>query len=75
MGEFENLSADLVEIQSQLAFQEDTIATLDRALTAQQQELIILRRQLALLGQRLDEQGSSSEASPPALAQERPPHY
>lgn len=67
----------LSELQSQLAFQDDTIAALNDALAQQQRELLTLRRQLELLKQRQDEQAAAldqgSEEAAPAL--ERPPHY
>jgi SlyX protein len=64
-----------MEVQSQLAFQEDTIAALNEALAAQQQEIITLRRQLTLLKQRQDEQAVQLDQGGSAPAQEKPPHY
>ena len=66
----------LQELQSQLAFQDDTIAALNDAVSAQQQEILLLRRQLELLKQRQDEQAAALEEIPGAdVASERPPHY
>ena len=62
------------ELQSQMAFQEDTVRALNEALVSQQQEMLILRRQLELLKQRLDEQGQRPDDGPGA-AEEKPPHY
>ncbi len=69
------MASDLIEVQSQLAFQDDTIQALNSALTLQQQELLVLRRQIELLKQRQDEQGSGldDDQSPPVT--EKPPHY
>ncbi len=75
MEDVEKLASDLVEVQSQLAFQEDTITALNTALTRQQQEIIILRRQLEMLKQRQEEQSASPEQSAPPIGDERPPHY
>jgi len=75
VGDYEKLAAELVEVQSQLAFQEDTITVLNASLALQQREIIQLRRQLELLKQRQDEQASHSDevSSPPV--DEKPPHY
>jgi SlyX protein len=66
----------LHEVQSQLAFQEDTIATLNNVLAEQQRELLRLRRQLELLKQQQDEHAATLADFPGgAQGQERPPHY
>lgn len=66
----------LHELQSQLAFQEDTITSLNDALARQQRELILFRRQLELLKQQQDEQAEKLEELPGGPpAGERPPHY
>jgi SlyX protein len=75
-AELDELKTALAEVQSQLAFQEDTVESLNAALASQQQEILTLRRQLALLKQRLDEQAALREAAPDgAGADEKPPHY
>ena len=74
--EIEQLRRDLMELQSQLAFQEDTVQTLSAAMAVQQQEILVLRRQLELLKQRQDEQSARyapDEEAAPEL--EKPPHY
>ncbi|MCL4106620.1 UNVERIFIED_CONTAM: hypothetical protein GTU68_009754 [Idotea baltica] len=48
---------------------------LNAVLTAQQQEILVLRRQIELLKQRQDEQGSGLGDDEPAAAMEKPPHY
>ena len=75
MAESDDLVAQLAEVQSQLAFQEDTLATLNEALASQQQDILQLRRQLELLKQRQDEQAVQLETGPSAAAIEKPPHY
>ena len=64
----------LMEVQTQLAYQEDTVRALNEALADQQREILLLRRQLQLLKQRQDEQGDGGQASAPP-GQEKPPHY
>ncbi|QFU76226.1 SlyX family protein [Halioglobus maricola] len=74
MTELEQVQQQLIELQSQLAFQDDTIASLNEALTEQQQEILVLRRQMTLLKQRQDEQAATL-GSGEAPTQEKPPHY
>ena len=74
--EVDKLKRDVEELQSQLAFQEDAVKSLDGALARQQQEILTLRRQVELLHQRLREQLAAQEGGqnlPPV--EEKPPHY
>ena len=76
MVDSEELARQLVDLQTQLAFQEDTIGALNEALAAQQQEILTLRQQVALLKQRQDEQAAQlDEAGSAGPADEKPPHY
>jgi len=72
LGEIDEVKRLLVDVQTQLAYQEDTVRQLNEALAAQQQEVLVLRRQLQLLKQRQDEQGPAAAIAP---LDERPPHY
>ena len=75
-ADLDDLKTALAELQSQLAFQEDTVQALNDALASQQQEILVLRRQVELLKQRLDEQAAGQEqtvAGP--IEEEKPPHY
>lgn len=70
------LKQQMMELQSQLAFQEDAVRSLDEALAHQQQELLLLRRQLELLQQRQPDSTALAEAlSAGVLADDKPPHY
>jgi SlyX protein len=73
MTGIESLKRQLVEMQTQLAYHEDMLGQLNDALATQQQEILVLRRQVQLLKQRQDEQGPDPAA--PGAVQERPPHY
>ena len=74
--ELDKLKSELMEVQSQLAFQEDTIQALNEAISSQQQEMLVLRRQLELLKQRQEEQVPGQEpAGESSLLDEKPPHY
>jgi SlyX protein len=75
-AEIEELKRQLMELQSQMAFQEDTMQGLNDAVSAQQQEILLLRRQLELLKIRQDEQGAPREPGGAGSAmEEKPPHY
>ena len=69
----QSLEQQVVDLQSQVAFQEDAISNLDAALTEQQQDILLLRRQLELMLQRQQEQAESAAVGNPV--QEKPPHY
>jgi len=71
--EMELLQAQLVELQTQVAFQEDTITGLNTALATQQQDLNLLKRQWELLKQQYSELQQQSPGSD--VADEKPPHY
>jgi len=69
--ELQALRQVMEDLQTQVAFQEDALQQLNAALAGQQQDILILRRQLQLLKERLDEQ-ARGQGLPPV---ERPPHY
>jgi SlyX protein len=69
----ESLEQLVIDLQSQLAFQEDTIRDLDAALAEQQRDILLLRRQLELLQQRQEEQ--AMQVTTENSVQEKPPHY
>ncbi len=73
MADIDEIKQYLVDVQTQLAYQEDTVRELNEALSRQQQEILVLRRQLQLLKQRQDEQGTGPAAAAPL--EEKPPHY
>lgn len=66
--------AQLDDLQSRLAFQDDTLQALQDVLADQQQALLQLQRQVAELEGRL-EAGSLLEQLPDNDAPEVPPHY
>jgi SlyX protein len=78
--DIDTLALQITQLQTQLAFQEDAIGSLDKALAAQQQELLLVRRQLEILHERQrDSYGNThgnahdDAGSPPA--DDKPPHY
>jgi SlyX protein len=71
--QWRELNAQLVELQTQLAFQEDVVHALDAVVTRQQQSI----DRLLQLQQRLERQlvELAAGAGEPAPADQRPPHY
>ncbi len=64
------------ELQTQLAFQEDTLSALNAALAEQQREILTLQRQMSLLKSQQDDHAAALAdlpGGPPV--DERPPHY
>ena len=61
------------ELESQLAFQDELIESLNSTVARQDGEILELKRQFSLLSERLKEIG---DASPGAAPQDEiPPHY
>ena len=71
MSEAKNLSERIDALETRLTFQDETIETLNNAITAQWLKIDALTRQLAALSERLQE----AEANAPGAANEPPPHY
>jgi SlyX protein len=71
MSETKTLSDRIDALEIRLAFQDDTIETLNKTITAQWQQIDALTRQVAGLNERLQE----AEGSAPGATDERPPHY
>lgn len=67
------MTAELIELQTQLAFQEHTIAILNGALTDQQQQINILRLEIKFLKEKFGMLEEKVEMGP--QQDERPPHY
>ncbi len=63
---------ELIELQSKLAFQEQTLNELNNALVSQQQQIDHLQTQIKLYEDRLSE---VEDAAPLAGQDEKPPHY
>ena len=71
MSDFQTLGERIDVLETRLAFQDETIETLNKTITAQWQQIDALTRQLAALSERLSE----AEAAAPGPANEPPPHY
>jgi SlyX protein len=71
MSDLNALSERIDALEARLAYQDDTIETLNQTITAQWKQIDTLTRQVAALSDRLQE----AEARSPGPAHERPPHY
>ena len=71
MSDLKALSERIDALESKLAFQDDTIETLNQTITAQWQTIDTLTRQVARLSERLQE----AETTTLRPANEPPPHY
>jgi SlyX protein len=65
------LSDRIDALETRLTFQDETIETLNKAITAQWKQIDALTRQLTHLNERLQE----AETHVPGAANEPPPHY
>jgi SlyX protein len=71
MSDGNELSERIDALEVRLAYQDDTIETLNQTITAQWREIDALKRQIGLLAERLDEAQVATKGS----ADEPPPHY
>ena len=67
--------SDTAELETKLAFVEDTVRALDAALATQQQHMLQLQQELDALRIRLREQGTRLDAMTPGVPESPPPHY
>jgi uncharacterized coiled-coil protein SlyX len=65
------LSDRIDALEARIAYQDDTIETLNQTITEQWKQIDALKRQVTALSDRLQE----AEARAPGPANERPPHY
>ena len=70
-NEIKTLTERIDTLETRLAYQDDTIETLNQTITAQWKQIDTLTRQLAQFSERLQE----AEANAPGPTNERPPHY
>jgi len=70
-----DLNESLIDLQTRVTFQEDTLVELNRRVAQQDQEIRQLKEQTLLLAKRLDDFIYAQEQSGIKPADERPPHY
>jgi SlyX protein len=71
MSDLKTLGDRIDDLETRLTFQDETIETLNKTITAQWQQIDALTRQVAALNERLQQ----AESNAPGSADEPPPHY
>jgi SlyX protein len=71
MSDLKTLSERIDVLETRLAYQDETIETLNQTITAQWKQIDVLTRKVQALNERLEE----TAAQAPGPATERPPHY
>jgi SlyX protein len=71
MSDLKTLGDRIDDLETRLTFQDETIETLNKTITAQWQQIDALTRQVAALNERLQQ----AESNAPGAADEPPPHY
>ena len=71
MSDVKALGDRIDALETRLTFQDETIETLNKTITAQWQQIDALTRQLAHLSERLQ----AAESNTADVANEPPPHY
>lgn len=69
------LHDDLIELQTRVAYQEDTINQLNQVVTKQDADIVQLQQQMRLLAKRIDELSFTQNDGAEDISNERPPHY
>lgn len=69
------LENQLVDLQTRVAYQENTLEQLNDVIAQQDAELIQLKQQIRLLAQRLEELHRQQAIGETDIVDERPPHY
>jgi SlyX protein len=70
-----DLEEQLIDVQTRIAYQEDTLTQLNEVITRQDAEIIQLKQQLRLLALRIDEMQRNPAQADGEITNERPPHY
>jgi len=68
-------SDELIELQTRIAFQEDSINQLNQVITKQDADILQLQHQMRLLAKRIDELSLVQAGGGEEITNERPPHY
>ena len=71
--EIENLQKKIIELETRLSYQDDTVLALNDVVASQQKQIDVLERQLQLLNKQIKALHPSDIG--PAEAETPPPHY
>ncbi len=70
-----DINDELIELQTRMAYQEDTITQLNDVITKQDADILQLQQQMRLLAKRIDELSFAQDNGSEEITNERPPHY
>lgn len=71
-----DIEEQLIDVQTRVAYQEDTLAKLNDVITKQDTEIVQLKQQVRLLAQRLEElMRDPAQGDDTDITNDRPPHY
>ena len=73
--EKDELTTQIVDLQTRASFQEDSLAQLDDVIRRQDQEILLLKAQIERLVQRVADMQFAMEDNEAPMASEKPPHY
>lgn len=75
MYDASTLQAQIDDLQSRAAFQEEALQVMSEQIAKQAEELLLARDHIQLLNQKLNEFLAQADAKSSAPVDERPPHY
>ncbi|WP_373087056.1 SlyX family protein [Zhongshania sp.] len=70
-----DVSAQLIELQSQFAFQEDLLTALNDRVVAQDRELQNMRNAITRLSEQIRQHSTVADGASQSIDMDRPPHY
>jgi SlyX protein len=70
-----DIQEQLIDLQTRVAYQEDTLEQLNQVITQQDADIIQLKQQVRLLAQRLEDAVRTQAPAGAPVEDERPPHY
>jgi SlyX protein len=65
----------LIDLQTRVAYQEDTLEQLNQVITQQDAEIVQLKQQIRILAQRLEDSLRTQGQGGEQIQDDRPPHY
>jgi len=70
-----DIQEQLIDLQTRVAFQEDTLEQLNQIIAQQDGDIVQLKQQIRILAQRLEDAARAQASGAGELTDERPPHY
>lgn len=70
-----DIQDQLIDLQTRVAFQEDTLEQLNNIIAQQDADITQLKQQIRILAERLEDAVRAQAQGTGEIADERPPHY